>query len=319
MPSFLHDTLAEEIGLDIGFWLRGIQNRVNCSDERTVAAVKGIVPAGTSTIDFPVATGSPDKKGPDKSFQHRQCEFPGLVIEVAWSQRKLDLPWLADRYIQRSEGEIRTVIGMNLNDVYRAKRRKGAKTASADAPATFSVWRAELDNSNSQTRVSVKNSVRDQVHFPLVLQSNYASHKIEQVFRDQDRNPIPSVGLRLSVKDFICENVVGSFGDFENPQLVISSESLCGHYEASLALYLKNEARKESNSQIAPQQKQVPKSKSLISVLGLRRSARLQGGLEPVEDRLEAVEGGLEGRPRRSARLRERIGQVSMAGANPGV
>ena len=70
MPSFLHDTLAEEIGVDIAVWLRGIRNRVNCSDERTIAAVKGIGSAGTSTITFPVATGFPDKKGPDKSFQH---------------------------------------------------------------------------------------------------------------------------------------------------------------------------------------------------------------------------------------------------------
>jgi hypothetical protein len=92
MPSFIHDTLAEEIGGDIIFWLRGIRNRVVCSDESTIAAVKEIVLTGTSTIDFPVAPGFPDKKGPDKSFKHRQCKFPRLVMEVAWSQRKLDLP-----------------------------------------------------------------------------------------------------------------------------------------------------------------------------------------------------------------------------------
>jgi hypothetical protein len=130
---------------------------------------------------------------------------------------------MVGRYIQRSKGEIRTVVGVNLNDIYRKKRRKGAKTASADAPATFSIWRAEFDNSNGQTRVSVKNSVRDQVHFPLILQStDYASDKIEQVFRNQDGNHVPSVGLQLSLKDFVCENVVGSFGEVENPQLVLS-------------------------------------------------------------------------------------------------
>jgi hypothetical protein len=85
MSSFLYDTLAEEIGLDIGTWLRGIQNRVNCSNERTVAAAEGIVPAGASTMSFPVDTRYPNKKAPDKSFQHEQCEYPGLVIEVAWS------------------------------------------------------------------------------------------------------------------------------------------------------------------------------------------------------------------------------------------
>jgi hypothetical protein len=132
---------------------------------------------------------------------------------------------------------------------------------------------------------------------------------IEQVFRDQDGNPDASVKLQLSLKDFICENVTSSFGDFENPQLVISSESLCEYYEASLALYLKNEARKESNAKIASQQK----PKSVIRRLGMRRSARLGG---PVEGGLEPVESGLEGGQRRSARLQDRTGQASMAGAN---
>ncbi|KAF2181250.1 hypothetical protein K469DRAFT_692127 [Zopfia rhizophila CBS 207.26] len=234
MPSFIHGTLSEEIGGDIIFWLRGILNRV-CSNEGTIAAVKGIVLTGTSTIDFPIAPGLPDKKGPDKSFKHRQCKFPGLVMEVAWSQRKLDLPWLADHYIQRSKGEIRTVIGFNLNDIDSAKRKKGAKTSLAKAPATFSVWRAELDNSDGQTRVFVKNSVGD------------------QVFRDQYGNPVPLVGLQLSLQDFICENVAGSFGNFENPQLVISAKSLCEHYEASLEAHITNQAQEESNSQLALQ------------------------------------------------------------------
>jgi hypothetical protein len=178
MSSFLHDTLSEEIGLDIGIWLHGIQNRVNCSDERTVAAAEGIVPAGASTMSFPVDTRYPDKKAPDKSFQHEQCEYPGLVIEVVWSQRKLDLPKLACDYIQRSKGEIRTVIGVNLNDIYREKQRKGAKIE--DVSATFSVWRAGLDNSSGETNVTVEESVRNQVPFLPVLQSrDHASNKIE--------------------------------------------------------------------------------------------------------------------------------------------
>ena len=40
---------------------------------------------------------------------------------------------------------------------------------------------------------------------------------------------------------------------------------------------------------------------------------------EAAVEAVEAVEGGLEGGPRRSARLRDRTGKVSMAGANQGV
>jgi hypothetical protein len=53
--------------------------------------------------------------------------------------RKLDLPQLAKRYIQGSNSEIRTVIRVNLNDIYKAKQGKGAKTALANETTTFLV------------------------------------------------------------------------------------------------------------------------------------------------------------------------------------
>ena len=97
--------------------------------------------------------------------------------EVAWSQRKLDSPKLAERYIQGSNGEIRTVVGVNPNDTYREKQRKGAETT--DVSATFSVWRAKLDNSSGETNVTVEESVRNQVPFLPMLQSRgHASNKI---------------------------------------------------------------------------------------------------------------------------------------------
>jgi hypothetical protein len=181
----------------------------------------------------------------------------------------LDLPSIAEGYIQASKGEIRTVVGVNLNDIYRVRRRKGDQTVSANATATFSVWRAEVDNSNRETNVTVKKSVEDQV-LPTRIPNKSRSNNIEQVFRDEDGNPVPSVALELSLKDLICENVAGSFGDFGNLVLVISSESLCALYERSLKAYLKNVARKKKNAQIALEQKEEEESKGLIWFSGLR-------------------------------------------------
>ncbi|KAF2190311.1 hypothetical protein K469DRAFT_27448 [Zopfia rhizophila CBS 207.26] len=86
MPSTLYDTLAEEIGRNIYEQLERIIGR-KVSDISAVpaaAAAKGIRGKGTSEIKFLVPKGrSPDRKGPDKAFHHRECKFPGVVIEVA--------------------------------------------------------------------------------------------------------------------------------------------------------------------------------------------------------------------------------------------
>jgi hypothetical protein len=64
------------------------------------------------------------------------------------------LPARADRYITRSEGKVRTVVGLNLNDIYSGGRR-----------AWFSVWQALYDEKNKKwIRVT---TVDHQVsHFP---------------------------------------------------------------------------------------------------------------------------------------------------------
>jgi len=47
------------------------------------------------------------------------------------------------------------------------------------------------------------------------------------------------------LKDFICETVACEIGDFENPELVISSGKLCEHFEKALRRHEKAEAKKE--------------------------------------------------------------------------
>ena len=51
--------------------------------------------------------------------------------------------------------------------------------------------------------------------------------------------------LCLSLKDFVCETVACEMGDFENPELVISSAKLCEHFEKALRKHEKAEAKME--------------------------------------------------------------------------
>ena len=70
---------------------------------------------------------------------HEGCDnyVPTLVVEVAWSQRPLDLAKLAKEYIQ--SGEVRTVVGI---DVSHQRTREVAPGTSA----RFLIWRAGLLN-----------------------------------------------------------------------------------------------------------------------------------------------------------------------------
>jgi hypothetical protein len=58
------------------------------------------------------------------------ADYPGIVIETSFSQKRKDLPKLAEDYILGSIGNITVVIGLDI-EYWKAKR------------ATFSMWRPE--------------------------------------------------------------------------------------------------------------------------------------------------------------------------------
>jgi hypothetical protein len=71
-----------------------------------------------------------NKHTPDASFKHLKAMWPGVIIEVAYSQKPKDLDRIAWDYIGGSGGGIQVVIGLNLN--YK------------DKGASLSVWRPTI-------------------------------------------------------------------------------------------------------------------------------------------------------------------------------
>jgi len=78
------------------------------------------------------ATGSPkiksDKDGahhPDGSFAHENAEVECVILEVSHSQKRQDLPFLADEYILGSNGRTQVVIGIDLE--YREEKGNEAR------------------------------------------------------------------------------------------------------------------------------------------------------------------------------------------------
>ena len=138
MPSKLHNYVAEQMNDIIREQLKDFKGLLGT---RTAQIAKNLYGIGSADIKFPSRIrGKENKKSPDKSYGHRPCKgYPALVIEVAWSQRPLDLPKLAKRYIQGTKGRIRTVIGVNLEYQRTAE-------VTAGGPASFLVWRAGQPN-----------------------------------------------------------------------------------------------------------------------------------------------------------------------------
>jgi hypothetical protein len=71
-----------------------------------------------------------DSHEPDAVFQHIDAQWPGIVIEVSYTQKEKDLPKLAENYILGSDGNIQVVIGLNIE--YKRSKK-----------ATISVWRPQ--------------------------------------------------------------------------------------------------------------------------------------------------------------------------------
>jgi hypothetical protein len=70
---------------------------------------------------------------PDGSWRHKNAGDPGVIIEISYSQKRKDLPFLADDYILGSNGTIQVVIGIDVE--YRKKKGMEAKVF---------VWRPRL-------------------------------------------------------------------------------------------------------------------------------------------------------------------------------
>lgn len=61
------------------------------------------------------AVGDVARREPDGQFQHVDATYPGVVLEVSYSQDGKNLKKLASDYILRSNGGIKAIIGIDIN------------------------------------------------------------------------------------------------------------------------------------------------------------------------------------------------------------
>ncbi|CAI6338145.1 unnamed protein product [Periconia digitata] len=135
MPSPLHDIFAIRLQEVIA---RELKNSTTQEDIRPV--IERIRIATTSDIRFS-DTSIEGKKSPDGSFRFTGTKYPPLVIEVANSQKRRDLPRLAESYIERTKGRTKTVIAIDLE--YRDPSKRAAHSLPPRS-AVYSIYRYRL-------------------------------------------------------------------------------------------------------------------------------------------------------------------------------
>lgn len=129
MPTPLHDTFCAKLVGEISSQLKQFQE-----DGEVATFAREVEHFATSRIliaeDAEGGERRYIKREPDASFGHRRAQYPGVIIEVCYSQKRRQISRLADDYILNTDGSVNVVVCLDID-------YKGSKKA------TISVWRPE--------------------------------------------------------------------------------------------------------------------------------------------------------------------------------
>jgi hypothetical protein len=147
MPLPIHELLLCPISKEIQRQLSFIASHQDLSAE----FAREIECQRSSTIHFDDSDYG--RHDPDDSFAHSKTHYPGVVIEISYSQKRKDLARLADDYILGSDGSIRVVIGLDIEYLGKA------------ALATLSVWQPRyFTNDDGEEKLQAEQTVINQVY-----------------------------------------------------------------------------------------------------------------------------------------------------------
>lgn len=111
MPSYVHESLTSLLSASIERQL----DKFRASDIAELALYTNDILNGGSA-DIRLEDGS--RHQPDLQFATELSRFPGLIVEVAYSQSVKDngksLSRLAEKYVLQSSGNIKLVIGVTI-------------------------------------------------------------------------------------------------------------------------------------------------------------------------------------------------------------
>jgi hypothetical protein len=151
IPTAVHELFIARIEDAIFSQLKSIRDGLGAA----AAFAQKVYPARSTEIYFPVDNFPSSRKSkhePDASFWHDDAQYPGVVIEVAYSQKRKRLDRLADDYLLDSDASIQVVVGLDIE-----YGREGSRQA------TFSVWRTHVVSSTDGNELRVAQEIADEV------------------------------------------------------------------------------------------------------------------------------------------------------------
>jgi hypothetical protein len=151
MPTAVHEVFIARVEDAVFSQLKLIREG---SDDAAAFAQK-VNPARSTGIYFPVDNASPGKESkhePDASFWHDKAHYPGVIIEIAYSQKKKRLSRLAEDYLLDSDANVRAVVGLDIEYGKKGSRK-----------ARLSVWRTRVFYTPAGDELRVSHEIADDV------------------------------------------------------------------------------------------------------------------------------------------------------------
>jgi hypothetical protein len=153
MPTGVHELFIDGVEDAIRSQLKAIRS----GSGNAARFAQKVRPARSTGIEFPVENAPPGRKSkyePDASFWHDDAQYPGVIIEVAYSQEKKRLSRLAEDYLLDSDANIRIVVGLDIEYGKKGSRK-----------ATLSVWRTDLFHTPNGDELRAVQEVADEVYY----------------------------------------------------------------------------------------------------------------------------------------------------------
>lgn len=166
MPTPLHEILCAEVVREINHQLEEISY---CPEADFAQKIK---PFASSRVELPELINGEEKcitLEPDASFGHTEARFPGVVIEICYSQKRRAIRDLVDDYILCTDGSINAVVCLDIE--YRKTKK-----------ATISIWRPTYRVENGVEVFETTPEVNEEVCFlPLEVATCLPSQVFERM------------------------------------------------------------------------------------------------------------------------------------------
>ncbi|KAL9117496.1 MAG: hypothetical protein Q9187_005968 [Circinaria calcarea] len=132
------------------------------------------------------------EKSPDNQFIHLEASYPGVVFEISYSQEGANLESLAETYILCSNGDIRVVVGIDMD-------------YPSISSASVSLWQAKYIEEPDTTMPTVmvdtvvKNQViSESINHPFKLDITLDKFGPEEFAINLKETPIPVITITMT-------------------------------------------------------------------------------------------------------------------------